>query len=101
MIIASERIARNVRTVSINDSPFCTEEVDALTDITSAPNIFPANSNEARVRVEGSKKRFTIVYPLRAGTRGILRSRISRIRSAKDNTVVISVCEKSSKSSTL
>ena len=33
-------------------------------DITSAPNLFPANSKELCVLVEGSKKRFIWVFPL-------------------------------------
>ena len=47
-------IARSVRTVSISDSPFWTDDVLALTDSTSAPSTLPASSKDARVRVEGS-----------------------------------------------
>ena len=52
--IASARIARSVRTVSMRLSPFTTEEVFAVTLMTSAPSTLPASSNETRVRVEGS-----------------------------------------------
>ena len=52
--MVSAPIARSVRTVSISDSPFCTEEVEVLMVMTSAPSTLPASSNEARVRVEGS-----------------------------------------------
>ena len=50
----SAPIARSVRTVSMSDSPFCTEEAETPRLITSAPSTLPASSNEARVRVEGS-----------------------------------------------
>ena len=48
----------------------------------SADSRFSANSKEMRVRVEGSKKRLTIVLPRRTGTFLIARSLISLNGSA-------------------
>ena len=84
-------IASRLRTVSARVSPFETLEPLAATFTVSALSRFSAISNEVRVRVLGSKKRFTTVCPRRAGTFLIDRvptsfmasavSRISRISS--------------------
>ena len=50
--------------VSTKVSPFLIAEFVIFIDITSAPNLFPANSKELCVLVEGSKKRFICVLPL-------------------------------------
>src|SRR5665647_1290196 len=55
-----------VLAVSSKVSPLTTLEVDAVTLITSAPRYLPANSKELRVRVDGSKKRFTTTFPLKS-----------------------------------
>jgi len=48
-------MAFKVRAVSINVSPFFTEEVETPIFITSAPKRLPASSKLAWVRVEFSK----------------------------------------------
>ena len=55
--IISGCIAFKVIAVSINVSPFLTAEFAIFIYITSAPNLFPANSNELCVLVEGSKNK--------------------------------------------
>ena len=64
-------------TVSLKLSPFfrLLEEAEKLT--VSALKRFWANSKLILVRVEFSKKRFTIVFPCKEGTFFIGRSRIS------------------------
>ena len=44
--------------LSINVSPFFNAELPIFIVITSAPNLFPAKSNELCVLVEGSKNKF-------------------------------------------
>ena len=56
----------------------------------SALSRFSAISNEVRVRVEGSKNRFTTVRPRRAGTFLICRCEISFMASAVSSTSTIS-----------
>ena len=68
MTTMSIRIASRLRAVSTSVSPLDTLDPDAETFTVSADNLFSANSNEIRVLVEFSKKRFTIVEPLSAGT---------------------------------
>ena len=55
-------------TVSTNVSPFLTDELDAEKFITSALNLFCANSNDNLVRVEFSKNKFATVISLNDGT---------------------------------
>ena len=62
--IISGCIAFNVIAVSINVSPFFMAELLIFIDITSAPNLLPANSNELCVLVEGSKNRLIWVLPV-------------------------------------
>src|SRR5438094_632567 len=78
----SMRIASRFLAVSTSVSPFETLEPVADTLTVSADNLFSANSKEMRVRVEFSKKRFTIVEPRNAGTFFIARSLISLNGSA-------------------
>ena len=61
-------MARMLLTVSRRVSPLVTEEAEAEKLSTSAESLFSANSNEMRVLVEFSKKRFTIVMSLSDGT---------------------------------
>ena len=78
----SIRIASRFFAVSTSVSPLETEEPDAATFTVSALSRFSANSNEMRVRVLASKKRFTIVLPRSAGTFLICRSLTSLNGSA-------------------
>ena len=59
---------RMLLTVSSKVSPFEAEDVLAAKFNTSALNLRSASSKENRVRVEFSKKRFTIVISLSDGT---------------------------------
>jgi hypothetical protein len=61
-------IASMVWIVSARDSPFTTEEVEPPMERESAERRFSASSKELLVRVEGSRNRFTMVLPRRAGT---------------------------------
>ena len=63
--IISGCIAFKVIAVSISVSPFLIAEFAIFIDITSAPNLFPANSNELCVLVEGSKNKLIWVLPLK------------------------------------
>ena len=54
--------------VSARDSPLTTEEVEPPMERLSADRRFSASSKELLVRVEGSRNRFTMVRPRRAGT---------------------------------
>ena len=65
-------------TVSFKLSPLLTLEEMAEKFVTSADNRFSASSNEIRVRVEFSKKRFITFFPVKDGTFLIGRSRTSR-----------------------
>ena len=75
-------IASRFFAVSSNDSPFSTDVPFAAKFRVSAESHFSAVSNEKRVRVEASKKRFTTILPRRAGTFLISRWPISAIDSA-------------------
>ena len=59
-----------VATVSRNDSPLLTLEVETLKVIVSAESRFAAVSKLKRVRVESSKNRLATVRPRNAGTLG-------------------------------
>ncbi len=50
--------------VSIKVSPFLIAELPIFIDMTSAPSLFPASSNELCVLVDGSKNKFICVLPL-------------------------------------
>jgi hypothetical protein len=78
----SIRMASRFRAVSTRVSPFCTEEPEAAMLTVSAESRFSANSKEMRVRVEGSRKRLTIVLPRSTGTFLMRRSEISLKGSA-------------------
>ena len=79
-------------TVDDNDDKFLIElqrkvEVDEEKLTVSADSRFSANSNDIRVRVDGSKKRFTTVTPRKVGTFGIGLSRISLNDNAESKMV--------------
>ncbi len=82
MTMTSGLIASIFRAVSIRVSPFTTllalDEIDTV----SALNRLAASSNERRVRVLGSKKRWTTVLPRSGGTFLMGLSRISLRDSA-------------------
>ena len=50
-------MAFKVIAVSIKVSPFLIAEFETFMFITSAPNLFPASSNELKVLVEDSKNK--------------------------------------------
>ncbi len=82
-------MASRLRAVSTRVSPFVTDEpLDEMLTV-SALRRFSANSNDTRVRVEGSKKRLTIVLPRSTGTFLIRRSLISLNGSAVSRIVRI------------
>src|SRR5262245_60298764 len=86
----SGHIASMFFAVSSRLSPFSALLPDDEKLITSAESHLPAISNEVRVRVEASKKRFTTVLPRRVGTFLISRVAISFMDSAVSSTSVIS-----------
>ena len=86
MTIASGDIAIRFFAVSSSVSPFVTEEAAAVKAIESAESRRSAISNENRVRVDDSKKRFATSLPRRVGTFLIERWLISRIDSAVSRT---------------
>ena len=90
MTIMSGDIASMLRAVSTSVSPFTTLEVATAMLRVSALSRFSATSNDVRVRVLGSKNRFTTVRPRRVGTFLIGRSAISFIASAVSRTSTIS-----------
>ena len=61
-------VLKNLDLLERPDAPFAVEEPETDQLTTSAESIFSASSNETRVRVEFSKKRFTHILPRRAGT---------------------------------
>ena len=82
-------MASMFRAVSTRVSPLPRLEAEALKLITSAESILPAISKEVRVRVEGSKKRFTTSRPRSVGTFLMGRAMISlseRAVSRMDST---------------
>ena len=80
--IMSGAIASMLRTVSRSDSPFVTLDIAVAMLSVSALSRFSATSNEVRVRVLGSKNRFTTVRPRSVGTFFTERVPISFIASA-------------------
>ena len=88
-------IASRFLAVSIRLSPLTTLLPAPEILITSALNLFPAISNEVRVRVLGSKNRFIMVLPLRVGTFLIARVEISLKESAVSRIVSISFASRS------
>src|ERR1017187_10897258 len=86
MTIASGAIAMRFLPVSRSVSPFATDEPVAESAIDSAERRRSAISNEKRVRVEFSKKRFATSLPRRVGTFLMERWLISRIDSAVSRT---------------
>ena len=77
MTIMSGDIASMLRTVSRSVSPFVTLDVATAMLSVSALRRFSATSNDVRVRVLGSKNRFTTVRPRSVGTFLIGRAAIS------------------------
>ena len=90
MTIMSGDIASRLRTVSRRLSPLVTLEVAVAMLSVSALSRFSAISNDVRVRVLGSKNRFTTVRPRSVGTFLIARPPISFIASAVSRMSVIS-----------
>ena len=90
MTTMSIRIASRLRAVSTSVSPFETDDPTDPMFTVSADSRFSANSNEMRVRVDASKKRLTIVFPLSTGTFLIRRSEISLKGSAVSR--IIRIC---------
>ncbi len=84
--IASTPIASIVSTVSRRDSPFESEDVEAVKVMVSADRRFAAVSKESRVRVELSKNSVATVRPRSAGTFGMSRSVTSANESARWST---------------
>src|SRR5215831_15580354 len=87
-------IASMLRAVSTSVSPLTTLEDDPDTLMTSAESHLPAISNEVRVRVEGSRNRFTTVLPRRTGTFLISRDAISFMEVAVSRIVWISAASR-------
>src|SRR4029079_11917271 len=88
--IMSGDIASRLSAVSTSVSPLTTLEVAMATLRVSALSRFSATSNDVRVRVLGSKKRFTTVRPRSVGTFLIGRCAISCIASAVSRMSTIS-----------
>src|SRR6185436_1524174 len=88
--IMSGDIASRLSAVSTSVSPFTTLEVAIATFSVSALRRFSATSNEVRVRVLGSKNRFTTVRPRSVGTFLMGRCAISCIASAVSRMSTIS-----------
>src|SRR5215471_12179012 len=87
--------ASRLRAVSLSVSPLVRLEVVAEILITSALNRSAANSNDVRVRVLGSTKKFTSVFPRRAGTFLISRVPTCLNASAVSRMKLISSAESS------
>ena len=79
-------IASMFRAVSTSVSPLTTLELAMATPSVSALSRFSAISNDVRVRVDGSKNRFTTVRPRSAGTFLIcaLRDLLHRLGGVED-----------------
>ena len=88
-------IASRLSAVSTSVSPFTTLEVAMATFSVSALRRFSATSNDVRVRVLGSKNRFTTVRPRSVGTFLIGRCAISFIASAVSRMSTISSGDRS------
>src|SRR6202011_1317214 len=80
--------------VSLSVSPFCKLEVAAEILTTSALSRNAANSKEVLVRVLGSTKKLTIVFPRRAGT--FLISREPTVLKAAAVSRIVSISRRSS-----
>src|ERR1700746_4223830 len=78
------------KAVSFSDSPFCKLEVLAEILTTSALSRKAASSKEVRVRVLGSTKKLTRVFPRNAGTFLISRVPICLNASVVSRTKLIS-----------
>src|SRR5436305_825447 len=91
--------ASKFRAVSLSVSPLVRLELIAEMLITSALNRNAANSNEVRVRVLGSTKKFTSVFPRSAGTFLISRVPTCLKASVVSRTKLISSADKSRKPS--
>src|SRR4029450_4402075 len=87
--------ASRLRAVSFNVSPLVRLEVIAEILLTSALSRNAASSNEVRVRVLGSTKKFTNVFPRRAGTFLISRVPTCLNASVVSRTKLISSAESS------
>ena len=86
----SGAIASRFLAVSRSVSPLTRLEVDVEKLSESAERRFSATSNDERVRVEGSTKKFTTVLPRSVGTFLISRVEISAKFSAASRIAVIS-----------
>ena len=82
MTTMSMAMASRFRAVSTSVSPFTTDDPLEEMFTVSAERRFSANSKDTRVRVEGSKNRFTMVLPRSTGTFLISRLEISLNGSA-------------------
>src|SRR5207253_5023195 len=87
--------ASRLRAVSLSVSPLVKLDVVAEMLITSALRRSAASSNEVRVRVLGSTKKFTSVFPRNAGTFLIWRVPTSLNASAVSRTKLISSTDNS------
>ena len=94
----SASIASSVAAVSASDSPFFVDELDAEKLMASADRRFAAISKLVRVRVDGSRKRLTMVRPRKVGSFFISRSFTSLNERAQSRTSTISVGVRSSMS---
>jgi hypothetical protein len=83
-------IASRLRSVSSSVSPLTRLEVEVEKFSESAERRFSASSNDDRVRVDGSTKKFTTVLPRRVGTFLISRVAMSENPSAVSRIKVIS-----------
>src|ERR1700746_2861680 len=83
------------KAVSFSDSPFCKLEVLAEILTTSALSRKAASSKDVRVRVLGSTKKLTSVFPRRAGTFLISRVPICLNASAVSRMKLISSADNS------
>ena len=90
IIIISTFIAKMLLTVSISVSPFEIEDPVFEKFITSALNLFSANSKDNFVLVEFSKNRLAIVIPVSVGTFFIFLFKISLKLSAVSKIKLIS-----------
>src|SRR5438067_8477177 len=91
--------ASRLRAVSLSVSPLVRLEVVAEILITSALRRNAASSKEVRVRVLGSTKKFTSVFPRSAGTFLISRVPTCLNASVVSRTKLISSADKSRKPS--
>ncbi len=83
-------MASRLRAVSISVSPLTVDDDDPEMLTASADSRLAAISNEVRVRVDGSRNRLMTVFPRSVGTFLIGRSAISKNRSPRSSSWVIS-----------